>query len=579
MCTIALANLLVAQPQNDRRLVFSTYHGGDRNDDALAVAVSPEGFIYVTGETESRDLNATPVGGKPLTSAVFKGYLTKYSPNGKEIVWRQLIGGSSNTVPKTLTLDKEGNIYVAGVTGASDLPLVNPVQSEQTGLNIAFLMKFDKVGKLLFSTLFGGERNDSAQAIAVDSQGAVYIAGRATSTKLPVKNAIQPELGGGGQDGFIAKYNAQGQLEYATYLGGTSGTDNIYSIAVGPDDSLYVTGENSSPKMATENAWNKDPFSYSSFVARLSAAGDRMEYFTYIGARGGYSEAQAIAVDGMGRAWVSGHTTSKQLPVTDNAIQAAFAGGNRDAFLMRLNADGSGADYVSYLGGSFNGQVDPDETAAALKIDARGYLTIAGETHSSDFPGRRAVQSNYGGSQDAYVLKLDAENKEIIYSTFWGGSKKDLALAVALGPGEQVTVVGESYSDDLPIANAVQTKLGSGNDAFVAQICDPWLGAWPVSTASFRYVVGGDRPQTLEVTAYSGCTQDFPISEVTADQSWISVTADRNSVPAKLKIDLNVDGLAPGEYTGTIRVTVPDAYRPVLEIPVTLAVSDSPPAE
>jgi hypothetical protein len=95
------------------------------------------------------------------------------------------------------------------------------------------------------------------------------------------------------------------------------------------------------------------------------------------------------------------------------------------------------------------------------------------------------VQSVHGGVQDAYLIRLDLDNSQIVYSTFWGGQKKDTALAMALGPGEQATVVGESYSDDLPIANAVQTKLGSANDAFAAQICDPWLGAWPSASFSF----------------------------------------------------------------------------------------------
>jgi hypothetical protein len=143
----------------------------------------------------------------------------------------------------------------------------------------------------------------------------------------------------------------------------SGGTDNIFSMAVGPDDSLYVTGENMSQEMATPGAYVTQPPSFSSYVARISPAGDSLMYFTYVGWRGGYTKAQSITVDGQGRAVVVGHTTSKQLPVTENANQANFAGGNRDAFLLRLSADGKSADYLTtYLGGSFNGQVDPDET-------------------------------------------------------------------------------------------------------------------------------------------------------------------------------------------------------------------------
>lgn len=80
-----------------------------------------------------------------------------------------------------------------------------------------------------------------------------------------------------------------------------------------------------SPGLATENAWIKQPHAYSSYAAKISPAGDRIEYLTYIGARGGYSKTQAIAVDPVGRAWVGGHTTSKQMPVTPNALQSEFA--------------------------------------------------------------------------------------------------------------------------------------------------------------------------------------------------------------------------------------------------------------
>jgi hypothetical protein len=571
LITIAAA-LLAQAPQNDKRLVFSTFHGGDRNDDANAVAVDSAGFIYMTGETESRDLNATPVGGKPLTAAVFKGYLSKYSPNGKELVWRFLIGGSSNTVPQAIALDGSGNIYVAGTTGAHDLPLVNPVQDKQTGLNIAFLMKFNPEGKLLFSTYFGGERNEEGQALAVDSHGNIYLAGRATSTNLPVKNALQSSIGGGGQDAFIAKYSADYKLEYATYLGGTAGTDNIFSIAIGPDDSLFVTGESMSPGMATENAWIKQPPSYSSYLAKITPSGNAISYYTYIGHRSGYTKAQAVAVDRDGRAYVTGHTTAKQLPTTENALQAAYAGGFKDAFILRLSADGSAAEYLSYLGGSFTGKADPDETASRISIDARGYVYVAGETISPDFPGRRALQPIHGGVEDAYLIKLDLDAKEIIYSTFWGGTKLDAALALSLGPGEAATVAGVSYSNDLPIANAVQTKLGSNNDAFLAQICDPVLSA--AGSGIFSYVKDGERPSAVEIGVGSGCTQKFDVTEVTADQEWVTVVADGSTVPMKLKVTVNPDGLAAGAHQANVRVTVPDAFRSTLTIPIELNVSE-----
>ncbi len=164
----AVATLSAQMPQDDKRLIFSTYLGGDRSDDAAAVAVDELGHTYVAGKTESRDFSGKGFGDINLNFAVPKAYLTKYSPDGKDILWSHMIGGSSNTRANSVAVDRLGNVYLAGTTGARDFPLMKPVQDKQTGLNIAFVMKFDADGKLLFSTYLGGDRNEEGLALAVD---------------------------------------------------------------------------------------------------------------------------------------------------------------------------------------------------------------------------------------------------------------------------------------------------------------------------------------------------------------------------------------------------------------------------
>lgn len=566
--------ILHAQVQ-DRRVVFSTFHGGDRDDDARAVVVDRTGNIYVTGETSSRDLAHTPIGGKPLTLAVSKGYLTKYAPNGEKVLWRLLIGGSANTVPGALALDPDGNVFLAGSTDARDLPMKNAIQDKHgSTLAIAFLMKISPEGQLLFSTLYGGERKDDPRALAVDSAGNLYMAGRASSTTFPLKNPLQPKFAGGNDDGFIVKFTPDLKVAYATFLGGT-GSDQIHAIAVGPDDSLYVVGESSSSGVATPGAYIQTLPPYSSFAARISADGQMLHYFTHIGWRGGYTVARAVAVDTAGQAWVAGDTTAKQMPTTANAIQAAYGGGFRDGFLLRLAANGDAADYVSFAGGSFSGPVNQDETITAIRIDSRGHLHAAGHTNSRDFPQHRAAQPAHGGAFDAFAFKVDHANRQIIYSTTWGGERNDQAQAIALGPGEAVTIVGESFSAGLPVsATAVQPRLASTNDAFVTQICDPWPGAQ--GPARFRHVRSGTAPETQEIAVWSGCVQPFEVSEVTANQPWLIPAPGAMTLPMALRLSVNVEGLEPGEYRASVFVTVPDAFHPRLEIPVLLEVTDPP---
>lgn len=542
-----------------------------------------DGFVYVVGESDSRDLSGDPVGGKPLTFAVFKGYLTKYSPNGREIVWRKWIGGSSNTVANAVAVDRKGDIVVAGTTGARDFPLKNPVQSTQPGLNIAYVMKFSPAhGDLLFSTYFGGERNEEGKALAIDSQNNIYLAGRATSTTMPTANALQPKFGGS-EDGFIAKYNGEDlTLAYATYLGG-EGADQIHAIAIGPDDSLYVTGETMSPGRATKDAYVTQMPSWSSFAARIKADGSALEYFTYIGWRGGYSTARAIAVDTEGRAWIGGHTSVKEMPTTEGALQRGYAGGLRDGFFLRLASDGRTADYASYFGGgNASGPGDPDEYIADLKLDAHGHLHIAGQTNSPSLPRiAREPQNYYAGGFDNFLARVDIATGEVRYSTWWGGSKQDAPAAIALGPGEAVTVAGSTLSADAPVSDsATQKSLGSASgDGFAFQFCDPWPAYWSASdwNREFAYVKGsGEVPAAQELQLFTGCRQAFPIENNKPEVEggdWLRISTDGETLPMTLKIEpSNLDSLEPGEYKAFIRVRVPDAYRPLLEIPVLLRV-------
>ncbi|MCU1273259.1 MAG: hypothetical protein JWO48_690, partial [Bryobacterales bacterium] len=195
--TILSAVALSAQAQPEKPfLVFSTYFGGDRQDVATAVTTDAAGATYIAGETQSRNFPGKPLpGSTPI--AVNNGFVAKFGPDGKQALWSFQIGGASATRANAMALDPAGNLWVTGRTGSRDFPLLNPVQDKMTGLNINFLMKLSPDGKLLFSTLFGGERNDEANAIAIDPAGSVYIGGRTSSTTFPLKNPLHSTPAGG----------------------------------------------------------------------------------------------------------------------------------------------------------------------------------------------------------------------------------------------------------------------------------------------------------------------------------------------------------------------------------------------
>jgi hypothetical protein len=192
---------------------------------------------------------------------------------------------------------------------------------------------------------------------------------------------------------------------------------------------------------------------------------------------------------------------------------------------------------------------------------------------SPDFPTRRSVKPFAGGAVESYLLRLDPANKQIISSTFWGGSKRDAGAALALGPGENVTLAGESYSENLPLQNALRQQFGPTTDAFVARFCDPWLSTHPTESLLFSPISGAE---TLDVL--TGCTaaDDF---EISVDQPWLHVRYQGRTAPMKLTVEADARDLAPGKYNAEIRVKLPAAFYPDLTISITLIVPELPPAQ
>jgi hypothetical protein len=576
---LLLAAAGVAQEPTAPLLVYSGYFGGDRNEFGTAAATGVDGQTYIAGETLSRNFSAKPLTGT-APAATNNGFVCKLNATGNEMAWCVLIGGDSATRPNAIAADADGNVYVTGRTGSRNFPLKNPVQDKHTGLNIAFLMKLSPEGELLFSTLFGGERNDEPNAIALDSQGNILIAGRTNSTTFPVQNAFQPNTGGGG-DAFVAKFTPDYKLAWSSWFGGP-GADEIFGIGLGPDDSVFVTGETYSQNLATEGAWQTKLYGVSGFVAKIRPRGESVEWCTYVGGRPGYTRTQAIVVDAAGSAWVGGHTSVKEMPTTEHAVQPVFAGGFRDALLLKLTADGSAAEYLSYLGGASNGKTDPDETITALRLDSHGHVYILGETQAPDFGVARALQGTQAGAEDVFLTRFDPLNTRIVSSTFWGGSKGDQAPALALGPGENATIAGQTSSSDLRLENPVRKEMGSAMDLFVSRFCDPWLSSAP-GEVNIGWVNDQPAPAEIILDVYSGCTTKHEATAIVSSESWLSVAPAEGSVPmpmpGKIRLTVNTADLAPGEYKATITVAVPQAANGPLVIPVVLTVSDPPPAE
>jgi Beta-propeller repeat len=309
---------------------------------------------------------------------------------------------------------------------------------------------------LAYSTYLGGSGADAANSIAVDSAGNAYVAGYTISTDFPTASPLQGAKAGSAFIGnaFVSKFNATGNaLVYSTYLGG-SGNNFAFGIAVDSAGNAYVAGSTYSTDFPTVNplqGTNPNAANGVAFVAKINAAGSALLYSTYLGGTGG-DNANAIAVDSAGNAYVVGDTVSTDFP-SAGPLQAANAG-NGDAFVTKFNATGSALLYSTYLGGSGL------DSAAAIAVDSAGNAYVAGSTSSINFPTANPMQganAATGGDTNAFVSKLNAAGNLLAYSTYLGGSTGDSGLAIAVDGSGDAYVAGETRSVDFPTANAFQS--------------------------------------------------------------------------------------------------------------------------
>lgn len=556
----------------DPVVVYSTYLGGNLGEMVSAVAVDKEGNTYLTGETTSIDF---PVVGTPIMQpryALTYSFVTKINAAGNKILFSSYVGGSSNTRGLAIAVDGDANVYLGGVTGARDFPLASPTQSTQPGLNIGYVMKLNPQGdKLLFSTYLGGERNDRVDALAIDAQGSIYVTGYATSTTLPVVNAFQSKLAGS-SDALVAKYTAPDyRLTYCSYLGGVS-EDDPYGIVADTAGNAFVAGFTWSANLATPGVYqNKMLSSGDGFVAKINASGSALAFFTYLGGAN-EDHPQAITLDRSGNPIIVGSTSSKNYPVTSNAVQKELKG-NEDVFLSKLDPNGTRLLYSTYLGGTTPTGSHYLEEGRAVAVDPQGNMIIAGVTNSPDFPSVRALQP-YGGAIDAFVTALSPDGDKILYSTPIGGSKEDMAHGVAIDPAGAVYIGGHTQSADFPLKTALRSAFAGSQEAFLTKICEPSI---ILTATSLNFVrIPGIEPPAAQSVGVSACTA-IPFT-VASTGSFLKVTPTSGTTNASLSASVDITGLTPGDYKGSITVTAPDAINSPQTITVTLHVAPPPPA-
>ena len=519
----------------DPILSYSTYLGGSNIDAGNGIAVAPDGTAFITGGTFSTDFPNTHTlqsNGPGSPDFPIDAFVTKISADGSTLVYSTYLGGSKENVANGIAVDDAGEAFVVGTTFSGDFPVTPGAVNTLCGadgqcgatwnpqgyiVSNAFVTKLNTAGSaLVYSTFFGSYENVEGNAISVDSAENAYITGtvgpnieetvilappEVPPPPFPIVGGFettynsQPEDTNGicttalcsGTNAFIAKIDAPGSgLLYSSYLGGDN-TSYGYGVAVDTAANAYVTGLTYSDTgfpltgaTALQTTYAGAGDAYLSKVSTTATGAASLAYSSYLGGSG-IDQANAVAVDTSGNAYVVGGTTSVATALgftvpaggfQTNCTLDSSSDCEGDAFLAKLNPTLSGSAsllYFTWLGGSFA------DSGTGVAVSSGDNVYITGSTVSTNFPIAGAVfQPNYGGgNSDAFVTELNPANPSataLIYSTYLGGSNTDTASSIAIDTSGAAYVTGQTCSLDFPLANPEQPTYGGNCDAFVSKV-------------------------------------------------------------------------------------------------------------
>ena len=297
------------------------------------------------------------------------------------INWNKQVGTTTNDMVTSVAIGFDGTIYVGGYTegtidGKNNSGFAGGIGNQTNiGLSDAFILKFYGNGTQLWSTQIGSNSWDSAKAISIGSDGAVYIAGDANGS-------VDGQTYLGSSDVFIAKYTSSG-LKLWTKQIGTSSTDKVTGIATDPDGSLYITGYTEGSIDGKTNSGFSD-----AFLMKVSSNGTQL-WSTQIGSNS-WDSAKAISIGSDGAVYIAGDA--------NGSVDGQTYFGNSDGFLMKFSSNGNKV-WTQQIG------TKSDDKINALFAEKNGQIYIGGETLGSLYgPINNVNNNNYS---DGFIVQLE----------------------------------------------------------------------------------------------------------------------------------------------------------------------------
>jgi photosystem II stability/assembly factor-like uncharacterized protein len=568
-------------------LLYSTYLSGSSGATGTAIAVDASGNAYVTGHTSSldfpslnalrgaynfvksnngganwtgknlsppRSINAVVI--DPQTPSTLyagtNGGPGVYKSTDSGTTWTALNTGSSGVAVVAMAIDPitPANIYAATISpNTGVMKSTNGgstwVSQNLTGTGGIYSLAMDPVTP---STLYLGSNGglfkttNGGTSWAPSNNGLTTYA--FTITVDPSTPATVYAAGGG-----VFKSTNAGANWAPINTGLPSTFVHAFAISPGSQATIYA---------GTSNGVFKSTNGGSNWVGANTGLGDASIYSFAIDPANnaviyaGSSNGKIFKTLDGGSSWALAYGTTVGLTVSSLVIDPSaatnvYAGtsgsvssGDYEAFVVKLNAMGSGLIYGTFLGGSAG------DFGYGLALDSAGNAYVTGATGSSDFLTANAAQPALNGINDAFVAKVNSSGSALLYSTYLGGSGSETGFAIAVDASGNAYVTGNTQSTNFPLATPFQSTLAGqfGGDAFATKLNSN--GSLVYST----YLGGNDIDSGFAIAADSSGNAYITGSTTSSNFPTLSPIQSTNAGGFVTKLNSLGSGLVYSTYLG-----------------------------
>ncbi len=516
----------------DPSYIFSTVSGSQADNWGFTATYDDAGAFYGGGIVFNVGYPVTPgVVQNTYAEGGFDIGISKFSPNGRNLVYATYLGGGGKEQPHSLFVDGAGNLVISGRTTSGNFPGPNggqpTVVGNRGGWDIA-VTKLNATGSAIIgsiivaspgddgvniredrtigaSTLLRNYGDDARSEVVIDNTGAIYVASCTRSDRFPVTPGVFQGSFGGAQDGVLMKINQDcNTLLWASFIGGSK------------EDAAYV-----------------------------------------------------LALNG-GTLYVAGGTASNNFPIRGNPLYGTYRGGICDGFIAHISSDGASLLQSTYLGAN---TVAADQVYG-IQLDSRGFVYVMGTTEGT-WPTQQAPNTGsfYNNNSKQFISKLQPDLSAFVYSTTFGKGASTPSIspvAFLVDRCENVYVSGwgggididlhypNSNTSGLPLKNPLQPGSDSQDFYFFVlqrDATDILFGSYFGGNGTYEHVDGGTSRFDRNGVIYQGICAWCPNSRsgfrprYPTTPGAYATTAPPNCNFGALKIAFNLDGVKAGIKT------------------------------